>query len=793
MFKNYLKIAFRNIRKYKGYSLINILGLAVGIAVCVLIFRYVQHELSYDEFHTKSDRIFRVTLDHPRSHIALTPSMISPSLQRLFPEVETGVRLFDVGRFQPAVISYEDRVFEERKVVYADSTLFQVFDFNLLSGNSETALTQPHTTVITREMASKYFGNENPMAKTIKINGTEYEVTGVMENIPSNSHFTFDFFLSMSTRNGWGQLSDDTWKAANFFTYMLIDEGASIQELQQKVNALLEERFQDDEFIASLDIILQPLTDIHLYSQTDGDIAPQGDIRYVWAASAIAILILIIACINYMNLATARSARRSREVGIRKVLGSDRRSLMAQFYGESAFLTLLALAVTIILVELFLPWFNRLAGQQLSVDYSSLGIWGLLGALALLVTLVAGSYPALMLSSFKPSEVLKGGRMGKGSARLRKYLVVFQFAASIFLIISTIGIYRQINYIQNKELGYKQDNVLVLTAYQDVEDRFETLQSELMKLPEVMGASMTSETPTSIRAGYGPDVEGLEEGPNFIINALRVTPEFTSTMNIEVVAGRAFTDGDFTRANQQENPEYALLVNEATAAHFGLEPEELVGRQASIGGGSGPIVGVVKDFHYASLHRPIEPLFIFPRAGFNKLLISLNTSDIQQSIHNTREVWSRLFPAYPFEYEFLDQEYQALYQQETRAGNVFFSFAMLAIFIACLGLVGLASYMVERRTREIGVRKVLGASVGHILTLFSKDFVGLVMLGFLCALPFSWYLIRNWLQDFAYRIDMGIGIFLLAGVVALAVALATVSWQALRAANIDPVESLRSE
>ena len=793
MLKNYIKIALRNLRKYKGYSLINILGLAVGIAVCLLIFKYVSHELSYDEYHSKSERIYRITVDHPQAHIALTPSMMLPTLQKLFPEVEAGVRLFDAGRFQPLVIRNQDRVFEERKFVYADSSLFEVFDFQLISGNPNTALAKPNALVISREMARKYFGNLNPLDKSLEVNGREFEVTGVIENMRSNSHFKYDFIASMITRSGWSELSDDTWRSANFYTYIVLDEQARSAGLKQKVDSFIRENFSGNEFAASLDIIFQPLTDIHLYSEVSEDIAPQGDIRYVLAASAIAFLILLIACINYMNLATARSARRSREVGIRKVLGSEKRQLVGQFYGESAFLTVLGIALSVLLIELFMPWFNQLTGQTLAIDYTSIEFWLLLLVTGLSVTVIAGSYPALMLSSFNPSAVLKGAKISSGSPKLRKFLVVFQFAASIFLIICTIIIYRQINFIQEKELGYKQDNVLVLTAYDDVENRFNTLKSELNQITGFQGAAMTSETPTSIRAGYSPDIEGVEEGPNFIINAIRTTPGFTDAMNIDVVSGRTFTDGDFTRANRSENREYAMLVNERTAAHFGLEPEELVGRKASIGGSSGTIVGVVSDFHFASLHRPVEPLFIFPRSSFNKVLISFNTSDVRGTLEETGKVWSRMFPQYPFEYEFLDQEYNALYQQETRAGNIFTSFAVLAIFIACLGLVGLASYMVEERTREIGVRKVLGATSVQVMTLFSKDFVILILIGFLLSVPAAWYMMSQWLQNFAYRVEIEWSVFLLAGLITILIAMVTVSYQALRAAKLDPVDSLRSE
>lgn len=794
MLRNYLKIAFRNLRKYRGYTFINVVGLAVGIAVCVLIFRYISHELSYDQYHEKSDRIFRVTLELPQVHLAVSPSMISPTLQRLFPEVESGVRILDAGSSQPLIIRNGNRVFEERSFAYADSSLFEVFDFKLLAGNPKTALSRPNTLVINRDMARKYFGSVNPVGMSLQVGSREYEVTGVMENIPANSHFRFDFFASLITRNGLSWLQDDVWRAANFYTYMVLEKGINIGELKQKVDEYVKKTVTDNEFAASVDINYQPLTQIHLYSRMDGEIAAQGDIRYVIAATAIAFLILIIACINYMNLATARSVRRSREVGIRKVLGSGRRELIGQFYGEAAFMALLAVAVSVLLIELSLPWFNRLTGQALTADYSSLTFWGMMLGIGSVITLVAGSYPALMLSSFNPSAVLGGARITGGNSRLRKILVVFQFSASIILIIGTLVIFRQVDFIQQKELGYKQDNVLVLTAYGEVENRFDAFSSELAQLPGVGGAAMSSETPTSIRAGYALDVEGLEEGPNFQINGARVSPEFTKTLNIEVVAGRPFSRGDFTRANPEDGEaEYTFIANEATARHFGLTPEEMVGRQATMSGRTGTIIGIVKDFHFTSLHRSITPLILFPQDGFNRLLVSFNTGKVRKTLENTRQVWSGMFPQYPFEYRFLDQEYNALYEQETRAGNIFTSFAVLAIFIACLGLFGLASYMAEQRTREIGVRKVLGATVPNILTLFSRDFLKLISVSFALSVPIAWYAMSQWLQNFAYRIDVGITVFALAGSLTLIVALLTVGYQAIKAARLDPVESLRTE
>jgi len=793
MLRNYLKITFRNIRKHKGYSLINILGLATGIAVCVLIFQYVTHELSYDKYHSKSDQIYRITMDHPRTHIALTPSMFSPTFQRVFPGIQSGVRLYNASSFQPLVVRHRNKAFEERKIVYADSTLFQVFDFELLAGNPNTALSKPNTVVLTRKMAEKYFDDKSPVGESIEIDGQEYEITGVMENIPDNSHFKFDFFGSLVTYNNWGQLSDETWKAANFYTYMVLEKGSDINGMQRKINEYVNENFPDNKFAASLEVVFEPLTDIHLYSETDGGIAPQSDIRYILGASAIAFLILVIACINYMNLATARSARRSREVGIRKVLGSQRHRLISQFYGETAFLVILAVLLSVFLVEFFLPWFNQLAGRSIAIDYASLTFWALISGTGILVTLLAGSYPALMLSSFKPAAALKGSKVSGGNSEIRKFLVVFQFSASAFLIIGTLVIYQQINFMQEKELGYKQDNVLVLTANEDVEKHFDAFRSELKQFPEFQEAALTSETPTNIEAGYGPDVEGVDEGPNFLVNALRATPEFTDALNIQVMAGRSLTRGDFTRANQSGDYEIPMLVNEATAAHFGMKPEELVGRNASIGGGGGTIVGVVEDFHFTSLHQPIEPLFIFPRRGFNKLLLSFNTVDIHKTLTETRALWNNMFPQYPFEYEFLDQEYNALYLQETRAGNIFTGFSVLAIFVACLGLVGLASYMVEQRTREIGIRKVMGATVTQVMAMFSKDFIVLILIGYLVSVPLAWYGMSQWLQNFAYRIEIQWSVFILAGFITLFMALITVSYQALKAARLDPVKSLQSE
>lgn len=793
MLKNYLKIAWRNLLKYKGYSFINVLGLAVGVAACVLIFRYVSHELSYDKFHDNSDRIYRVTYDTPKRHVAVTPSVASPMLQRTFPEVQAGVRIFAAGLFSPVVLQHGKNVFEESSFAYADSSFFDVFSFKVLAGDSKKALTRPNTMVISSDLARKYFGSENPVGRTLLLNNEqEYEVTAVIEEMPSNSHFQFDIITSLTSIQGWDQLTDEEMRGQQFLTYVILREGVSASELEQKINAYAHQRFPEER---ESEFRLLPLTDIHLYSNLYAEVQPQGDIRYVMAASAIAILILIIACINYMNLATARSARRSREVGIRKVLGSDRRNLIGQFYGESALLVGLALLLAMFLVELFLPLFNQMTGQWLEAGYSDPGLWGMLILTGVSVTFLAGSYPAVVLSGFNPASVLKGtGTLDEGNVNLRKTLVVFQFAVSIFLIVGTLVIYQQVNFIQDKELGFKKDNVIALTSYNEVESRFEAFKSELMQNPGVENVTMASDTPVDIVAGFSIDVEGVEEDPNLVINGLVVHPEFNQTMNIDILAGRDLRPGDYTAVNpEEEEPVFAFLVNEAAVRTFGLEPEEIVGRKASMDERNGIVVGVVEDFHFAPLHREIEPLVIFPQTGFNKLLVSFLSDNTRQTLEQTREVWQSLFPALPFEYEFLDQEYDALYRQEQRVGNIFSSFAFLAIFVASLGLFGLASYMVEQRTKEIGVRKVFGATIADIVGLFSRDFVLLVLIGFALVVPVSWYVMSQWLQGFAYRITIGADIFLLAGGAALVIALLTVAWQSIKAAVANPVDSLKSE
>lgn len=792
MIKNYFKIAWRNLFKHKGYTFINIMGLAVGIAVCVLIFQFVSHELSYDTFHKKSDRIYRVTLHLNQEDLAVTPSIASPLLQHKFPSVQAGVRLYASGQFSPVVVKHAKNIFQERSFGYADSTFFDVFSFKLLRGNPKTALARPNTIVISQSMAHKYFGDEDPVGQALTINNKkQYEVTGVMQDMPDNSHFQMGFIASLVTLSSWNQLVDNQIQAADFYTYVVLNKGVSPSALKSKVNSYLRKNYPAVEK-ASLGF--QPLTNIHLYSDLKSEIRPQGSIEYVWAASAIALLILIIACINYMNLATARSARRAQEVGVRKVLGSDRKRLIAQFYGESAFITFLAIFLSALFIELFNPWFNQLIGEHINIALTSPQILGLLAVIGIVITLLAGSYPALLLSSLRPAAVLKGHRSKNGNSTLRKGLVIFQFAVSVVLIIGTLIINQQVDYVEQKDLGYHKDNVIVLNSYSEVENRFDTFKSLLQQHPGIQNATMVSETPTNIQGGYSIKVEGVKNSDQNVVAGLLAHYDFTETMGIHLVAGRSLTKADYQQANPKHGDgKYAFLINQAMAKYLGLSPKELIGRRTQVNGRTGTIVGVVKDFHFAPLHEKIGPLVIFPQKGFHKLMVRFDTDNPQKALQNTRAAWQKLFPNYPFNYRFLNQEYDALYAQSTRAEQTFSRFAFLAIFIACLGLLGLSAYTVEQRTKEIGIRKVLGASSSQLVVLLSKDFTKLVLISIAIAIPIGWWMMSNWLQDFAYRIDIKAWQFAIAGSAALVVAWLTVGWVSIRAALMNPVKSLRNE
>ncbi|MCH8960782.1 MAG: ABC transporter permease [Bacteroidetes bacterium] len=804
MLTNYLKIALRNLRKHKGYTFINITGLAVGLACCLLIVLFVRDELSYDRYHDNADRIYRITLDallgEQEIHGPISPAPMAQALVNDFPEVVQATRLFTFT--DETLVRYQANRFVEERFFFGDSTFFEVFTFPLLQGDPKTALVEPNTVVLTESTARKYFGQENPIGQTLRVNEqTDYEVTGVMADVPTNSHFHFDFLGSLGTLDN---SRNPIWVSNNFRTYFLLAEGHSPEALEAKFPAMVENYagpqveqilgITIDQFFASggrFAFQLQALTDVHLHSQFDFEIEPNGDITYVYAFSVIAFLILLIACINFMNLATARSANRAKEVGVRKVLGSNRRQLTLQFLMESMLLSVIALGVALVLAAVLLPVFNNLSGKALQIDYlDGFMLSGVIG-LAVLVGLLAGSYPAFFLASFSIVNVLKGqGPVGMKSSGLRSGLVVFQFVISIALMIGTAMVYRQVDFIQNKRLGFEKEHVIVLERFNALGPQQQAFKQQIQQHPNVVAVAAANTLPGR---SFG-DTSFIPEGapPEDIRNIHLLYTDFDllETLNLELVDGRFFSR-DFATDST------AIVLNEAAVKELGWT--EAVGKRLvspSFSGGESQfitVVGVVKDFHFESLRQAIGPLGLFIGRNLNYLTVRIQPGDVSGTLAAFEAQWKTFAPEQPFTYSFLDRDVDALYQADQRTGSLFGTFALLAIMIACLGLFGLAAFTAEQRTKEIGVRKVLGASVGGIVLLLSKEFTKLVALAFVVAAPLAYFATNRWLQDFAFQADFSWWIFVLAGLAALTIAWLTVSYQSIRAALTNPVEALRYE
>lgn len=799
MIKNYLKIAARNLLRHKAYSFINIAGLALGMACCILILLYVQEELSYDEFHRDADRIFRVamTIDTrgvPTS-FAPTKGPLAAALANDYPEITDVVQILPTGTVQ--VSPAADQHYYENRAYLADSSFFRVFSFPLLHGDPEQALAQGNAVVLTREKALKYFGQENALDKRLDVNGTSYLVTGVMADIPSNSHFQPEVISSLALVRG--QRFMQNWHANMLHTYIKIAEGVSAKALEQKISKVADRYVGEEirEHNQSYTYFLQPITAIHLHSDLRYELEANSRVVYVQIFAIAAALILLIACINFMNLATARSLRRAKEVGLRKVVGAYRSQLMKQFLGESLLYGLLAVLLALTLVERSLPFFNALAAKKLALNLTANAplLAGIV-FITVLVGLLSGSYPALFISAFKPVEVLKGKLVAGGATThwgapsLRKVLVVLQFTISIALITGTLVISRQLNFLREQNLGFAKEQMLVLAlrGRSELAEKFETYKSEFLQHPNVLAATVSHSVP-----GRGVSnnlmAEREHEDNRVQMNLLFVDEDFLKTYNIPLLAGRDFSKEISTDANGK-----VALLNEAAMKAFGWnDPAAVVGKQFD--GFTGPeAIGVVKDFHFKSLHESVGPLMLLVRPrNFQYLTLRLKNESITETMNFVQQKWSALLPDKPFEYFFLDEDYDKQYQAEQRLGTVFSRFSILAVFIACFGLLGLASYAAEQRTKEIGVRKVLGASVAGIVGLLSKDFVKLVLLANILAWPIAYFAMNKWLQDFAYRIEIGWWIFALAGGVALLIALLTVCTQAIKAALANPVEALRYE
>lgn len=809
MLRNYLKIAYRNLLRSKAFSAINIVGLAFGLATCLIIGLFVLDELSFDRFHEKADRIVRVTFKANMSGNKINEANVMPptakTLQREYPEVLEATRLRQSIAFK---LLKDEGIFKENAVAFVDSNFFQVFSFPLVKGNPKTALLRPNTLVISQKMAQKYFGNEDPIGKTLTNEGYEaMEITGVMEEWPVQSHFHYDFLISMA---GLNESRSNSWMQSEYFTYLVLPEGYDYQKLQSKLPQVVEKYMGPEikqafgmnyaEFRKKgneLGLILQPLTDIHLRSDFAYDLGPSGDIRYVYIFGAIALFMLLIACINFMNLSTAGASRRAREVGIRKVMGSVRGTLVGQFLLESILLTAVALVLAVVLVWLALPFFNGLADKNLTLSFTEVP-WLLPGLLllGLVVGILAGSYPAFFLSSFKPISVLKGGThlnfsKGRHSISLRGTLVVVQFCISIILIVGTTVVYQQLHFIQNTKLGYDKAQVLVVQGTYRLGQNEQLFRKQLLQDSRVVDATVS---------GYVPAGPSLNN--NFMVYGDDKVNEFTKGIRYDVDESYIPTLGMTMAAGRNFSPDFAtdssaIILNETAAREMGWG-KEAIGHTVTRPNNEGTkttyrVIGVVKDFHFKSLHERITPLMMTLGHNGGAILAKVKTRDLPALLTSVEKQWKTLVADEPLDYSFLEENFNATYRAEQKTARILGLFAGLTIFVACLGLFGLATFTAEQRTKEIGVRKVLGASVTSVVALLSKDFLKLVAIAIVIASPIAWYTMNAWLQDFAYKIDISWWVFALAGLLAVAIALFTVSFQSVRAALRNPVESLQSE
>ncbi|WEK34849.1 MAG: ABC transporter permease [Candidatus Pseudobacter hemicellulosilyticus] len=793
MFRNFLKTAFRNLWKHRTFSLINILGLTVGLTGCFLIFLYVRFEMSYESWHPKKDRIFRVVanIKTPTEELRTTgPSWAVPSnLKDEFPEVEDFVRFSR----HSILFRYNDIKIQEENTRFVDSSLFRVFGFRMLKGNPATALRDPRSVVLTETAAKKYFGNEDPIGKVLLMTneGQSASVTGVIRDVPENTDLKGDVYVSMTTlTKEWNPSLDKQWGNYGSMAYLLLRPGTDPKALEKKFPGFLQKRngkeMEEHQMFASL--FLEPLREVYLYTTREGN--KTGRISNVYVFSIVAAFILLIACINFINLTTARSTERAREVGIRKVVGALKGQLTRQFLTESLLISSVAFILSMLSAALLLPAFNELAGKQISSGiFSNPEDLAVLLAASIGVGLLAGLYPALVLSSFRPIVVLKGRfATGAQGILLRKGLVIFQFTISIALVIGTLVVNNQMRYMNHQNLGFNKDQMLVLTTFSDPQTH--TFKEELRKLAGVRQISAGSSVPGD---GYNSAYSEIENrNGDLQVANLRlyfVDFDYIPLFDMKLVAGRAFS-GDFKTDTTQ-----AMLLNESAVKMFGYtSPEQAIGKRFKQWGREGKIIGVLKDFHYTSLQSDIAPLTLRIEPGaYDKVIANIPAAAAPATIATIEKKWKEFFPNRPFSYSFLNDIFDQQYRSEQRFGKLFLNFAILAIFISCLGLLGLASYSTMQRTKEIGIRKVMGASVSNILHLLSSDFLKLVSIAFVIAAPLAGFFMYRWLQDFAYRSQLSWWIFGLAAILALLITVTTISFLAIRAALANPVKSLRAE
>lgn len=799
MIKNYFKTALRNLQKHKLYSAINIFGLTMGLAACLLIGIYINHELSYDKFNINADRIVRATMEYKQgetiNQVATTGTKVGPQFKRTFPLVEEYARTY-IGH---AVVKNGDKIFDEPRILYADEPFFKIFSFHIIEGNAATALDAPDKIVITQSIAKKYFGNDDPINKTLTSGGKDFRVSAICEDAPQNSQIKFDFvtqFLNLGNN-----VRDETWWTANWITYFLLRDHKSIALLQQQISSYMKtaDVRKDAGLAGSNDLTyhLEPLTKVHLYSSLSG-FEPNGSITYIYMFLAVALLILIIACANYTNLATAQSSGRTGEIGMRKVMGASKKQVFFQFMSESAVITFIAALLAFALSLFLIPYFNSITGKQFTshVLVQPMPVIALI-TFSIIVSFFAGLYPALILSGTQIMGVLKKGfNFTGGNNMLRKGLIVAQFGISVFLIIYTVIILQQMHFMQTKNLGYDKEHIVVLPIGGKMLQNFENLKEAFAQVPGVESVTASYETPEYVQWGDGITATDEKGKHEISLTAMPVDLDFIKTMKMQMVAGRDFQQSDFGltgNSNNNGNSPQSFMINETLAKKLGWTPQEAIGKTIEKGD-TGQVSGVVKDFNFSSLHEPVGPMLIFlSRDLAREFMLRINGNNPQAAIGRLETVWKQRIPERPFNYHFLDQDYDRLYLAEKRTSALFSVAAALAIILACLGLFGLAAFTTVQRTKEIGIRRVLGANVSGITLLVAKNFLQLIGVAILIAVPAAWWAGNKWLQDFAYRIPVHVYVFVITALTTVLIALATVSYHSVKAALTNPVKSLRSE
>ena len=815
MINNYLKVAFRNLVKQKFYSLINIIGLAIGLTCVILISIYVVHELSYDKHHRNSKEIYRVgfhlKFGGKEARYAVAPAPLAEAMVEEIPEVLSATRFRSWGSFLVRKDDPESENIKQYGVIWADPNVFDVFTIPLIEGNPKTCLQDPNTVIISQSASYKYFNDEDPINQSLILdNGMPVKITGIYEDMPENSHFRFDIMISMK---GLEESKRQMWLSNNFLTYFVLNKGSDPNLALKKLNDLLYKYAGDqvkqimgfsmkefEEQGNKAEFFIQPLTSIHLKSDLVAEISPNSDIQYVYIFSAIAMFILILACVNFMNLSTARSTERAKEVGIRKVLGSYKIHLIRLFLSESVIIALISIILSLLLTQISLSFFNNLAGVALEIPYSSPVFWICILAGGIFIGLLAGIYPAFFLSSYKPISMLHGN-ISKDSDKglIRNLLVIFQFSISIILIIGTVAVYNQLNYIQNKKLGFDKDQVIVLHDTYVLGQQVESFKNEILKNPEFKSGTISGFLPVanSNRNNTSFWKKGEPTSENSInLQKWNIDHDYISTLGMHIIKGRDFSKDYLSDSS-------AIIINEKASDvlgwddPIGKEIQTFKSSNAGEFGSEGPltykIIGVVENFHWESLKQNVGSLCMVLEGSNDKISFKFNSSDTKKVINTLEHKWKEFASNQPFQYSFLDDEFGKMYETEEKTGQLFTVFAILAIFIASLGLFALAAFMAEKKIKEIGIRKVLGASVMSIVIMFSKEFGRLVIIAFVIAIPVAWYTVKLWLQGFAYREAPGFWVYATSGIISLFIAWLTVSYQSFKAAISDPVNSLRDE